>query len=212
MSDPVLAIPTEAEWDREDEACRLLLAIPPARLTDRKRRLLSVHCYVTDANFLMRCRFDAGLMKGAVRVGTHAEAGAPRHNYVDLNDRGVSEELGYLMADTSDAVALALAVTHQGNPRAQADLIREMWAWPGRPPFIPPSWMTPEVTSLARQAVATWDPDVGHWAGVTTRYLGILADALQDAGCDDARILTHLRSRTWHLRGCWLLDLLNDKE
>ena len=41
--------------------------------------------------------------------------------------------------------------------------------------------------------------------------LPVLADALQDAGCDNADILTHCRSGGEHVRGCWVLDLLLGK-
>ncbi len=40
----------------------------------------------------------------------------------------------------------------------------------------------------------------------------ILADALEDAGCTDAEILNHCRATAEHGRGCWVLDLLLDKE
>ncbi|MBY0459858.1 MAG: hypothetical protein K2V38_21275 [Gemmataceae bacterium] len=36
----------------------------------------------------------------------------------------------------------------------------------------------------------------------------ILADAIEDAGCTDAEILTHCREHNAHVRGCWVLDLL----
>ncbi len=42
--------------------------------------------------------------------------------------------------------------------------------------------------------------------------LPMLADALEDAGCDDADILTHCRSVGPHVRGCWVIDLLLGKE
>jgi hypothetical protein len=38
--------------------------------------------------------------------------------------------------------------------------------------------------------------------------LPILADALEDAGCNDARILSHCRDEQEHVRGCWVLDLV----
>jgi hypothetical protein len=41
--------------------------------------------------------------------------------------------------------------------------------------------------------------------------LPILADALEDAGCDDADILAHCRSAGPHVRGCWVIDLLLGK-
>lgn len=37
-------------------------------------------------------------------------------------------------------------------------------------------------------------------------HLPILADALEDAGCDDADILSHLRGGGPHTRGCWPID------
>ena len=40
----------------------------------------------------------------------------------------------------------------------------------------------------------------------------ILADALQDAGCDDEAILGHSRDeKATHVRGCWLVDLVFGK-
>src|SRR5262249_23500172 len=41
--------------------------------------------------------------------------------------------------------------------------------------------------------------------------LPILADALEDAGCDDADILRHCRELGEHVRGCWVVDLLLGK-
>jgi hypothetical protein len=40
----------------------------------------------------------------------------------------------------------------------------------------------------------------------------VLADALEEAGCTDASILEHLRSRGPHVRGCFAVDLLLGKE
>jgi hypothetical protein len=40
----------------------------------------------------------------------------------------------------------------------------------------------------------------------------ILADALEEAGCTNEEILVHLRGPGPHVRGCWPLDLLLDKE
>jgi hypothetical protein len=41
----------------------------------------------------------------------------------------------------------------------------------------------------------------------------ILADALQDAGCDSEALLSHLRDAdATHVRGCWALDLVLGKE
>jgi hypothetical protein len=41
--------------------------------------------------------------------------------------------------------------------------------------------------------------------------LPILADALEDAGCDNADILSHCRGPGPHVRGCWVVDLILGK-
>ncbi|AMV28155.1 hypothetical protein VT84_27360 [Gemmata sp. SH-PL17] len=40
----------------------------------------------------------------------------------------------------------------------------------------------------------------------------ILADALQDAGCDNDDILSHCRGEGPHVRGCWVVDLLTNRK
>ena len=42
--------------------------------------------------------------------------------------------------------------------------------------------------------------------------MAILADALQEAGCDNTDVLNHCRSDGPHVRGCWVVDLVLGKE
>jgi hypothetical protein len=42
----------------------------------------------------------------------------------------------------------------------------------------------------------------------TFNELPVLSDALEEAGCDNADILGHLRGPGPHVRGCWALDLI----
>jgi hypothetical protein len=42
--------------------------------------------------------------------------------------------------------------------------------------------------------------------------LAVLADALEEAGCTDPDILSHLRGTGPHVRGCWVIDLLLGKD
>jgi len=64
---------------------------------------------------------------------------------------------------------------------------------------ISPDWLTPTVVALAR----------GIYAEKAFDRMPILADALQDAECDDDEVLTHCRREGWeHVRGCWVLDLV----
>jgi hypothetical protein len=70
------------------------------------------------------------------------------------------------------------------------------------PVSLDPSWLTPTVVGLAQAIDADRAFD----------RLPILADALEDAGCDAADLLAHLRGDGPHARGCWALDLVLGKE
>jgi hypothetical protein len=51
----------------------------------------------------------------------------------------------------------------------------------------------------------------GIYADRAFDRLPILADALQDASCDNDDILAHCRGPGPHARGCWVVDLLLQK-
>jgi hypothetical protein len=69
--------------------------------------------------------------------------------------------------------------------------------------------LTSEVATLARVAYEERALPSGE---LDTARLAVLADALEEAGCTDADILTHLRGPGPHVRGCWVLDLLLGKD
>jgi hypothetical protein len=86
---------------------------------------------------------------------------------------------------------------------ARPILFREIFGNPFRPVAFNPAWRTTDVMLLAR----------GSYDEKAFDRMPILADALQDAGCDSEDILHHLRDATaTHVRGCWALDLVLGKE
>jgi hypothetical protein len=152
----------------------------------------------------------------------------------------ISLEPAPTVAALSAAKALATRAAGQsGNPKVknwygtwntvynaaraqQAELVRDIFPPPdpaGHALRCDRSWLTPTVLTLARQA-----DDTGEYG-----VLPILADALQDAGCDNEFILDRCRaslcksgkppnssntiSRTeLHSRGNWVVDLLLGRE
>jgi hypothetical protein len=62
-------------------------------------------------------------------------------------------------------------------------------------------WVTDTALSLARQMYESREFSA----------MPILADALQDAGCDNDDILNHCRAPGAHVRGCWVCDLVLGK-
>jgi hypothetical protein len=80
------------------------------------------------------------------------------------------------------------------------DQIRESVGPFLRPPIA--SWRTDTALTLARQMYDARDFSA----------MPILADALQDAGCDSDDVLNHCRRPGPHVRGCWVCDLVLGKE
>jgi hypothetical protein len=80
--------------------------------------------------------------------------------------------------------------------RWHANVIRDVFGNPFCPASANPSWLTSTVVALAR----------GIYEDRAFDRLPILADALQDAGCNNEDILDHCRGPGPHVRGCWVVD------
>ena len=87
----------------------------------------------------------------------------------------------------------------------QATLIRCIFGNPFRPVTVNPGWLNWNDGTIPRIAQAIYEERAFD-------RMPILADALEDADCDNADILAHCRSEEPHNRGCWLVDLLLGKE
>ncbi|MCU0705639.1 MAG: hypothetical protein MUF18_16825 [Fimbriiglobus sp.] len=92
--------------------------------------------------------------------------------------------------------------SHRADPATQiwflrqADALRDALGNPFAPVAWNPSWRTETVTALATGI---------HFDNAFDR-LPILADALEEAGCDSAEVLAHCRGPGPHARGCWVVD------
>jgi hypothetical protein len=86
----------------------------------------------------------------------------------------------------------------EGEARAQAALLREVAGNPFRPATFAPQWRTDTAVALAEQMYDSRDFSA----------MPILADALQEAGCESVDILGHCRGPGPHVRGCWVVDLV----
>jgi hypothetical protein len=81
------------------------------------------------------------------------------------------------------------------------ELVLDLFGNPFRPVTFDPRWRSESVVALA----------TGIYADRAFDRMPILADALEEAGCDSADALNHCRGPGPHARGCWVVDLVLGK-
>jgi hypothetical protein len=118
----------------------------------------------------------------------------------------------YYAGDAADYGRLALIASGRGwraeeeEEIAQCGLLREVVGpTPAGRPAFNPAWRVAD--DHAAEQVARWIYEARAFED-----LPILADALEEAGCCDAAILDHCRQGGDHVRGCWVVDAVLDRE
>jgi hypothetical protein len=90
---------------------------------------------------------------------------------------------------------------HPNSHDNWCQMVRCVFGNPFRPVTADPRWLTSSVVTLAQTMYDSRD----------FTPIPILADALEEAGCDNADVLAHCRGPGPHVRGCWVVDLLLGK-
>jgi hypothetical protein len=83
-----------------------------------------------------------------------------------------------------------------------AEILRDLVGNPFHPTTFKPAWRTEHTVGIASKMYE----DRGFAA------MPILADALEEAGCDSPDVLAHCRNPGVHVRGCWVIDHVLGKE
>jgi hypothetical protein len=220
---------TEAEWVRaeEDAIWRAVLALSP-----RRQRLLasalvrSLGRWASDpaveAALEANDRFaDTGKTKAALRRARDALADARVARadptrviqepavlgvYMGMFAAGVACSENAAVVGTAREVVLAWREAERlskADARRRAYPVFREVAGPKPAVAFSPEWRTSTAVQLARQVYESRDFGA----------MPILADALQDAGCDSDDVLNHCRDANQvHVRGCWVVDLVLDKK
>jgi hypothetical protein len=154
--------------------------------------------------------FGAGTIKEAV-LRRHPENYRRRQEAFDAVWKNYSLGEARRIADTAmpaEWVAEGLSAWTEER-LGQCRLIRDIFGNPFRPVTLDANWLTPTVSRLTATAYEERALPSGE---LDTARLALLADALEEAGCDNADILNHCRSGGPHARGCWVVDTLLDKK
>ena len=176
---------SEQDWMSCPHSKPLMQFLQTQKVSDRKLTLYGVACCRRTWD-----RFDESMRK-------HVEA------WELFAEGRISRDLLHASCPNvwSDPVDLAWDAASGEEGLAQAILVREVFGNPFRLVAFKPEWRTDTSLALAQQMYDTRDFSL----------MPILADALQDVGCDNTDILDHCRSEGPHVRGCWVVDAILGK-
>jgi hypothetical protein len=219
---------TEAQWLSSKEPSAML-SFRPNKGSKRKRRLFACACVRRVWRVLRDERSRRGIEVAERFADDEAKQGELKKACAEALDAGValpSEDsrnhcprfaasAAYCATKLSMSVATARIAAHESDVASkdreksvQARLMRCVFGNPFRPVTLDPAWRTPTVTALAQ---AAYDERALPGGALDNVRLSVLADALEEAGCGED-VFGHLREKGPHVRGCWVIDLLLDKE
>jgi hypothetical protein len=224
---------TEAEW----LACadpQAMLAHLEGNASERTLRLLCSACFRRAWQFLetdaLRQAVDTleRFADGETDEATFQAARSTTHPLMNYRDEMFSRQVRANVLWVAYAVNAAMWVLPEYGCRkslgmlaeaaglnrdveraAHAELIREVFGNPFHLAAVSPTQRTPTVLQIAQAAYENPTLPDGR---LDASRLAVLADALEDAGCDNHTILDHCRGPGPHVRGCWVIDLLLGKE
>jgi hypothetical protein len=116
---------------------------------------------------------------------------------------------------TADCLTLGTPnkkAARDAETKAQADIVRDLFGNPYQPVPIDPAWLAWNNGLVVSLAQAAYDERRLPEGTLDNARLAILADALEEAGCREGRLLDHLRGKSPHYRGCFVLDAMAGRE
>jgi hypothetical protein len=222
---------TEAEWDACTDPAPMLDTLR-GKVSERKWRLLCCAC-CRRVWRLLRDRRHRAAVAAAERL---ADGGISPEELVPIADASYSASFhrspykggaAHLLVrhfssyddwdetyrcppldNTVMATEMVAARSRAKERSAQAALVRDVFGNPFRAVIVDPAWPTATVLALAG---AAYQEQLLPSGELDLQRLAVLADALEEGGCDDQEILAHCRAAGPHVRGCWLVDALLGK-
>jgi hypothetical protein len=228
---------TESEWLAYTGPEKMLEALRVGGLlSERKARLFAAACCRRIWETLAYSESEEALLV-AERFADGQASEEERARAAALAERAVTEEwnaTGYAGPEIAVACAVAADIASEAGGaasvavqaghdhglagyrhdelaeqcRRQARLLHDLFGNPFRLVPLAPFWLAWEGGTVPKLARAAYEERELPAGTLDLARLAALADALEEAGCDQVDLLAHLRGPGPHVRGCWAIDLL----
>jgi hypothetical protein len=205
---------TEAEWLACTEAWQPLLYVRQYASVRRLRLvaaayarwLQSLPAYANDRPFADLIEEVADQPKSRDELELRAY-GLPGSGWLLSHALGPDDTVGQAVSKLvwyAQGTEQELSQCRQPAHARMIRTLREIFGNPFCATPVSSSWLAWHGGAIPKMAQSIYDSRAFD-------RLPLLADALEDAGCDNADILSHCRMPGEHVRGCWVVDLLLGK-
>jgi hypothetical protein len=211
---------TAAEWEASNDPDVLLQQLAKMfRTSDRKVWLCAIGCW----GFRLRPQIIEAINQyadGQISIDQVMRSYARIVESATINGGNHFEVFDYLQECSRQCNAFAALSRVIGLGRiitaTMCNNLRCVFGNPFAPQRLDREWLNWNDGAIPKMARMISEQD--DWSDMP-----VLADALEDAGCRNERILVHCRERfqvggvyqpfsIFHLRGCWVIDLLLERE
>lgn len=201
---------TEAEWLSATDP-QPMLEFLRGKASDRKLRLFAVFCkreylrFRPDLHRSITVRYADATERYADEASTFDEWDGIRRNvHGAFHDTDAHQQAMFGIDTATCCCCDDQAGSRVRDEQLAAEYVRLISAVqcvfgnPFRPVAFDPAWRSETAVAFA----------TGIYADRAFDRLPILADVLEEAGCDHPDILAHCRGPGAHARGCWVVDLV----
>jgi hypothetical protein len=186
---------TEEEWLTATDP-RKMLPLVSLKASDRKLILLAVQCWQRPGRYASQRTAIALLSEQVISGKKRFPELVSALSTMKFDREQYPPSVRWWVN-----IGVRNVVVADGQDREPAGWLRCVFGNPFRPVAADPSWLTPTVVALAYAIYADRAFD----------RMPVLADALEEAGCDHHDVLAHCRGDGPHVRGCWVVDLVIGK-
>jgi hypothetical protein len=177
-------------------------------LSPRQLRLFAIACCKMLWGHRRASTGYSELLQLAEQIADHGDASAFEKQIAPYRRVAYPHGVIHLLAEDAGHAAnmwVSMVDLNSKEQERHADVLREIGGNPFAAITLDSALLAWRDRTIPKLAQTCYDSN-------DFSMIGILGDALEEAGCIEQSILEHVRSEQPHFRGCWVVDLILGKK